>query len=108
MRRVALLLPLVLLAIAVNAPAATLTYSSGQLRAAIPDGGTLVKSIDVPDRGPVSFVAVGVRIQHPRDSDLSLTLVSPAGTEIPLATHEGGVGANFGSDAKTCDGVLAW
>ena len=110
--RVALLLPtalLVLLALAVSAPAATRTYSSGQLHAAIPDGsGTLVKSMDVPDRGPVSFVAVGVRIVHPRDSDLALTLVSPAGTEIPLSTHEGGSGADFGSEAKGCDGVLAW
>lgn len=109
MRRAALLLPLVLVAVAAPAPAATRTYSSGQLHAAIPDGGgTLVEPIRVPDSGPVSFVAVGVRIVHPRDSDLSLTLVSPAGTEIPLSTNEGGDGANFGSDAKTCDGVLAW
>jgi len=111
MRRVALLCllcPLGLLGLTASAPAATHTYSSGRLHAAIPDGGTLVKTIDVPDRGPVSFVAVGVRIQHPRDSDLAITLVSPAGTDVPLVTHEGGDGADFGSDAKTCEGVLAW
>jgi len=110
-RRAALLAPLttlVLLALAVTAPAATRTYSSGQLRAAIPDNGSLAKSIQVSDTGPVSFVAVGVRILHPRDSDLALTLGSPNGTQIPLSTHEGGTGADFGSDAKGCDGVLAW
>ena len=52
MRRVALLLPLTLLVVAGNAPAATRTYSSGQLHAAIPDSGTLMKSIQVTDRGP--------------------------------------------------------
>src|SRR5581483_9335641 len=107
MRRVALLLPLALLALAAQAPGATRTYSSGQLHASIPDGGTLVKSIQVPDRGPVAFVAVGVRIVHTRDSDLSLTLVSPNGTAVPLSTHEG-YGANFGSEEKGCNGVLAW
>ena len=108
MRRVALLCPLALLALAGAAPAATHTYSSGQLHAAIPDGGTLVRSIQVPDRGPLSFVAVGVRILHPRDSDLTLTVVSPAGTEVQLAADEGGRGANFGSGAKGCEGALAW
>ena len=110
-RHAALLAPpalLVLLALGVTASGATRTYSSGQLHAAIPDGGSLVKSIQVSDPGPVSFVAVGVRIQHPRDSDLALTLVSPAGMEIPLSTHEGGAGADFGSDARGCGGVLAW
>jgi subtilisin-like proprotein convertase family protein len=108
MRRLLLLLPLALLALAGAAPAATRTYTSHQLHAAIPDGGTLEQSIVVPDAGPVSFVAVGVRIVHPRDADLTLSLVSPSGTKIPLSSRRGGVGANFGTDARGCSGVLTW
>lgn len=108
MRRAGLVLLLGLLAFAGAAPAATHTYSSHQLYAAIPDGGTLARSIQVPDAGPVSFVAVGVRIVHPRDSDLTITIVSPRGTEVPLSMQRGGDGANFGSGAKGCSGELTW
>ena len=109
MRRLALVLaPLALLALAGSSPAATTTYTSHQLHAAIPDGGTLARSIAVPDAGPVSFVAVGVRIVHPRDSDLTLKLVSPRGTSVLLAAAAGGTGANYGSGPKGCSGELTW
>ena len=100
LRRLALLFPLVALALAGGARAATKTYSSHQLHTAIPDGGTLDKSISVPDAGPVSFAAVGVRIVHPRDSDLTISLLSPRGTRILLSAGRGGDGANFGSGPK--------
>ncbi len=108
MRRLVVLCALALLVFVPSSPAATRTYTSHQLHAAIPDGGTLTRTIRVPDSGPVSFVAVGVRIVHPRDSDLAISLVSPAGTQIPLSTGEGGTGADFGSGAKGCSGNLAW
>ena len=108
MRRLALLAPLALFAFACSSPAATATYTSHQLHAAIPDGGTLAKSIAVPDAGPVSFVAVGVRIVHPRDSDLTLKLVSPRGTSLLLSAGAGGNGANYGSGPKGCSGELTW
>jgi subtilisin-like proprotein convertase family protein len=108
MRRLALLCPLALLALAGSSPAATRTYSSHQLHAVIPDGGTLEQPITVPDAGPVSFVAVGVRIVHPRDSDLTISLVSPRGTHILLSAGRGGDGANFGSGPKGCSGQLTW
>jgi subtilisin-like proprotein convertase family protein len=34
---------------------------------------------------------VGVRIDHPRESDLALTLISPAGTRVLLAENRGGL-----------------
>jgi subtilisin-like proprotein convertase family protein len=107
-RRLALLAPLALLALATTSPAATSTYSSHQLHAAIPDPGSLVRTIDVPDSGPVSFVAVGVRIVHPRDSDLTLTLISPHGTAVIVSRRRGGDGADYGSGAKGCSGQLTW
>jgi subtilisin-like proprotein convertase family protein len=103
----AALVPLAL-ALAVGSPAATQTYTSHQLHAAIPDGGSLVRSLQVPDSGPVSFVAVGVRITHPHVADLTLTLISPAGRKVVLGRHEGGNGANYGSGAKGCSGNLSW
>src|SRR5438128_479964 len=84
LRRLALLCPLVALALAGGVRAATKTYSSHQLHTAIPDGGTLDKSISVPDAGPVSFAAVGVRIVHPRDSDLTISLLSPFVPRVKL------------------------
>ena len=48
-----------------------------------------------------SFVVdaeVGVRIEHPRESDLVLTLVSPEGTRVLLAENRGGLDTNgYGS-----------
>ena len=108
MRRAILLCPLVLIVLAVSAPAATRTYTSHQLHTPIPDGGTVASAITVPDRGPVSFVAIGVRIAHPRDSDLTISVVSPRGTRVPLSIRRGGDGANFGSGPKGCSGQLTW
>jgi subtilisin-like proprotein convertase family protein len=108
MRRVALLCLPCLLVLTTPAPAATRTYTSHQLHEAIPDVGSVESAITVPDAGPVSFVAVGVRIVHPRDSDLSLSLVSPGGVEVALSTKEGGGGANFGDGPKGCSGGLTW
>jgi subtilisin-like proprotein convertase family protein len=108
LRRLVLLAPLALLALATTSPAATRTYTSHLLHAAIPDTGSAVRSIDVPDPGPVSFVAVGVRIAHQRDSDLTLTLSSPRGRKVVLSARRGGTGADYGSGPKGCSGNLAW
>jgi hypothetical protein len=51
----------------------------------------------VPDRGPVSFVRVSFRITTPDTSALAISLVSPAGTEVPLIMGRG-TGADFGSE----------
>jgi subtilisin-like proprotein convertase family protein len=104
----AVLLSLALLALAGSAPAATATYTSHQLHAAIPAGGTVTSSIRVPDPGPVSFAAVGVRIAHPHAADLTLTLVGPGGRKVVLSRHRGGIGADYGSGPKGCSGNLAW
>lgn len=108
MRRLLLLTPLALLALATTSPAATTTYTSHQLHAAIPDTGSVTRSIHVPDAGPVSFLAVGVRILHPRDRDLTLSLIDPRGHKVVLSAAVGGAGADYGSGAKGCSGQLAW
>jgi subtilisin-like proprotein convertase family protein len=85
-------------------PGATGQYSSGNLQAAIPDPGRLDDGIVVPDSGPVSNVSVSVRLDHPRDSDLTLALVSPRGTEVVLSRKRGYDGANYGRGPRSCLG----
>ncbi|MEJ5236907.1 MAG: S8 family serine peptidase [Limisphaera sp.] len=46
-------------------------------------------SLLVTNRGRIGSVEVGVRIDHPRVSDLALTLVSPKGTRILLSEARG-------------------
>jgi subtilisin-like proprotein convertase family protein len=99
------LAPLVLaLLLVAGANAATRTYSSGPLALPIPDGGTASHSIAVRDAGPLSHVAVAVRIDHPRDRDLTLTLTSPSGRTVTLVSGSGD-GANFGR-GRGCRGPL--
>src|SRR5581483_8658669 len=99
----------VLLAVlAASAGAATHTYSTGTIRVAIPDGGTVERGVAVPDRGPVGSVSVGLRIAHPHLADLTLSLVSPAGTVVRLMSHAGADGADAGTGARGCNGSLLY
>jgi len=53
--------------------------------------------IFVGRRGVIADLSVGVRIAHPRVSDLVLHLVSPQGTRLLLAENRGGLlGADYG------------
>jgi subtilisin-like proprotein convertase family protein len=89
-------------AVKVKPPPAVKQYSSGTIRAAVPDEETLERSIRVPDSGAVSEVSVYVRLSHPRVSDLTLTLVSPRGTEVVLFRRRGGMGADLGVGKRGC------
>ncbi len=96
-RRSLALAAMLSLALAGSTAAATRTYSTGLVDKRIPDGGALQSGINVPDAGPVSHVSVAVRIDHPHAADLTLTLISPSGTEVSLSSGRGGEGANYGS-----------
>jgi len=97
-RRRLLLAGLLTLALLPGAAAgATRTYSTGPLAFAIPDAGSVDVPLAVPDKGPVSYLEVGLRIDHPRDSDLTLSLVSPAGSSVVLVAKRGWNGHDFGT-----------
>jgi subtilisin-like proprotein convertase family protein len=87
-----------------GAYAATKSYTSGPLHIPIRDAETVEQAITVPDAGPVWHLAVGVRLEHARDSDLVVSLVAPDGTAVRLSSHEGGTGRNFGTGARSCSG----
>lgn len=65
---------------------------------AIPDAGTAVASIDLTDAiNDFTFenLQVGISITHTFVSDLTATLISPAGTRITLFSGVGGGSDNF-------------
>jgi subtilisin-like proprotein convertase family protein len=84
--------------------AATKTYSSGPLSVPIRDGEAVEQSINVPDAGPVWHLAVSLRLDHARDSDLAVWLVAPDGSTARLSSREGGTGRNLGAGPRNCSG----
>ncbi len=91
MRRLAVVTVLVL-AWPGAAAAATGEYSTGTIDAPIP----VERSLVVPDAGPVQHVTVSLRIVHPQDADLRISLTTPAGKTAVLSDRRG-EGADFGS-----------
>jgi subtilisin-like proprotein convertase family protein len=62
------------------------------------DDAVTDSSIFIADSNKVVNVECGVRINHPRESDLVLTLISPKGTRCLLAENRGGLDTNgYGS-----------
>jgi len=55
------------------------------------DDAVTNSSLFVSNDNRIVSVEVGVRIDHPRVSDLALTLVSPQGTRVLLAENRGGL-----------------
>jgi subtilisin-like proprotein convertase family protein len=79
-------------------PVVTNTFNASDLPPSktIPTTGTITSNNVVSGlAGNVIDVNVTLRINHTRDSDLVLTLISPLGTRIKLANHVGGSGDNF-------------
>jgi len=64
---------------------------------AIPDNNStgVSSTVTFADLGPVTDVNVRVDISHTFDGDLRLTLRSPSGTVVPLATNIGGSGNDY-------------
>lgn len=81
------------------------TYSSGNTAVAIPDQGSVDIPITVADSGSVSDVNVSVRLNHTYDRDVTMTLIAPDNTNVPLVLNRGSSGANFGSGTNDCSGT---
>jgi subtilisin-like proprotein convertase family protein len=62
------------------------------------DDAVSVFGMAVTNTAPILAVDVGVRIAHPRVSDLVLNLVSPGGTRVLLDENRGGASADMGLD----------
>ena len=74
---------------------ATTTFSNAT-STPIPDVTTITSTIAVAGlTSVVRDLNVRVNINHPFDSDLMITLISPSGTRVMLANRNGGGGDNF-------------
>ncbi|HLP75887.1 MAG TPA: proprotein convertase P-domain-containing protein, partial [Candidatus Paceibacterota bacterium] len=67
----------------------------------IPDDAVSYSSINVPYDRQVARVDVDVAIQHPRISDMALSLLSPSGKRILLFENRGGSSSDLGSVTVT-------
>ena len=75
------------------------TYASSDTPIAIPDNNPVGASsvITVTDVSSITDVNVTVDITHTYDGDLTLSLISPAGTVVVLSLENGGSGDNYTS-----------
>lgn len=72
-------------------------YTATDMPMEIPDDerNSAESGISVEDDRPVGDVNVTVNLTHPLAEQLSLTLVSPQGSHIPLVNQTDAIGANF-------------
>lgn len=69
---------------------------------AIKDDALTISTNHVPLDQEIVDIRVGLRVDHPRVSDLSFTLVSPFGTRVLLAENRGGTNATaYGATVGT-------
>jgi subtilisin-like proprotein convertase family protein len=61
----------------------------------IPSRGTATSTVTVNEDLSITRVTVRVDVTFPRDGQISLTLVAPDGTQVPLSQYRGGTGANY-------------
>jgi subtilisin-like proprotein convertase family protein len=73
------------------------SYTSIDGPVAIPDNDPAGRASTIPvaDNRTVTDVNVTVNVTHTYDSDLTLYLITPAGTSVTLAAKRGGTGDNF-------------
>jgi len=65
----------------------------------IPDDAVIRSSIHVLEDRVIGDVRVGVRVDHPRVSDLVFRLISPQGTRLVLSENRGGeIGKAYGAE----------
>ena len=79
-------------------PVSTNVFSTSG-KSAVPDDALISSTLMVTNTEQIVSLEVGVRIDHPRISDLVITLVSPDGTRVLLDSGRGdgstnGLGAN--------------
>lgn len=75
-----------------NGPGTPLLTHVSNASAAVPDNGKRILSFEVADEIDVEHVVVNLQLDHPRWSDLVVTLISPTGTRSTLLDRAGVTG----------------
>jgi subtilisin family serine protease/subtilisin-like proprotein convertase family protein len=73
---------------------------------AISDHTTTVIPVAVAAETSLEELIVGLRVDHTYLWDLTVTLISPSGTEVILVERRGSSGNDFGSSGTDCDADL--
>jgi subtilisin-like proprotein convertase family protein len=66
-------------------------YGSADTPLALADQALTTSTLFVPSSRPVVNARIGLRVDHPRVSDLAVRLVSPQGTRLLLVENRGGL-----------------
>ncbi len=75
---------------------ANTNYVSLNVPLPINDNATITSNLPISgDGGNVASVRVTLNLNHTYVGDLNVTLISPTGTRVPLASRRGGTGENF-------------
>jgi subtilisin-like proprotein convertase family protein len=76
-------------------PSQLRAYSLAPMPQSIPDVSSVSASVAVAQTGTITLAAVRFNATHTWDSDIDLTLTSPAGTTLDLTSDNGSAMANF-------------
>src|SRR6266511_1343970 len=74
----------------------TNVYESVDVPKPIPDGGSMVSALDIPNLYTIARVELSLRIDHQWDGDVHVDLEHPEGTRVRLIPVSGDSGENFG------------
>jgi subtilisin-like proprotein convertase family protein len=86
----------------------TKSFESGIINLPITDHAVTYSAVTVDDSRPVTAIGAGLRIEHPRLSDLSIRLINPQGDSTVLVENRGRTNATaFGRELITTNGVFA-
>jgi subtilisin family serine protease len=70
-------------------------YSSTDVGRVIPNLGTVVSRLTVPDNVTIRDLSVQVSASHPNDGTVRISLIGPDGTQVVLFNRRGGSGNDF-------------
>lgn len=86
----------------------TKSFDSGTINLPVTDHAVTYSAVTVDDSRPVTAIGAGLRIEHPRLSDLSIRLINPLGDSTVLVENRGRTNATaFGRELITTNGVFA-
>lgn len=86
----------------------TKSFESGTINRSLTDHAVTYSAVTVDDSRPVTAIGAGLRIEHPRLSDLSIRLINPLGDSTVLVENRGRTNATaLGRELITTNGVFA-
>ncbi len=86
----------------------TKVFGSGIINQRVTDQAVTYSSVNVDDSRPVTAIGAGLRLEHPRLSDLSIRLINPQGGSTMLVENRGRTDATaFGEELITTNGEFA-